>query len=57
MTNPTTDAPWWNMLVEIIGLPALDALLPFVLAGILAVGLVALGAMVKRIQNRPPSPE
>lgn len=51
MTNPMTDAPWWKMLVEIVALPAFDASLPFVLAGILAVGLLALWKMVKRIQN------
>jgi hypothetical protein len=57
MTNSTTDAPWWNLLFESTGLPALDALLPFVLAGILVVGLLALGSMVKRIQNRSRSPK
>jgi hypothetical protein len=36
MTNPTESAPWWNLLLEIVALPAVNAALPFVFAAILA---------------------
>jgi hypothetical protein len=51
------NAPWWNLLFEITALPAVNAMLPFVLAGILVVVLLALRRILKRWQNRPRSPE
>ena len=36
MTNPTGNASWWNLLLEIVALPAVNAALPFVFATILA---------------------
>jgi hypothetical protein len=50
-------APWWNLLFEIVALPVMNTLLPFVLAGILAIVLLALGSILKRPQNRPRSPK
>ena len=47
MTNPTDDAPWWNMLFEIAALPAVNAALPFVLAAILGLALVGVGRVLK----------
>jgi len=37
-------APWWNLLFEIVALPVMNTLLPFMLAGILAIVLLALGS-------------
>ena len=51
------NSPWWSLLFEIVALPVVNTLLPFVLAGILAILLLALGSILKRPQNRPRSPE
>jgi hypothetical protein len=57
MTNPMTNAPWWNLLFEIAALPAMNALLPFVAVGILALGLVALTRLFRHSQNHTPPAE
>jgi hypothetical protein len=57
MTNPMENAPWWNMLFEITAVPAVNALLPFVLVGILAFVLVGVRRVLKRRQKQPRSPE
>jgi hypothetical protein len=55
MTKPTENAPWWNLLFEIVALPAVNAALPFVFGAILAVALVGVGrALKRRKQLRPP---
>jgi uncharacterized integral membrane protein len=57
MTNPMENAPWWNMLFEITAVPAVNALLPFVLVGILAFVLVGVRSVLKRRQKQSRSPE
>jgi hypothetical protein len=47
MTNPTENAPWWNLLLEIVALPAMNAALPFVCAAILAIALLDVGCALK----------
>ena len=55
MTNPAENAPWWNLLLEIVALPAVNAALPFVLAAILAFALLAVGRPLKgRKQHHLP---
>jgi hypothetical protein len=56
MTNPTENAPWWNLLLEIIALPAVNGALPFVFATILAIALLAVGRALKGRKQRN-SPE
>ena len=56
MTNPTESAPWWNLLLEIVALPAVNAVLPFVLAAILVFVLLAVGRALKGRKQRH-SPE
>jgi len=56
MTNPTENAPWWNLLLEIVALPAVNAALPFVFAAILAFALLAVGRALKG-RKRRHSPE
>ena len=47
MTNPAEGAPWWNLLLEIVALPAVNAALPFVFAAILAFALLGVGRALK----------
>jgi hypothetical protein len=47
MTNPTENAPWWNLLFEIVALPAVNAALPVVFAAILAFALLGVGRALK----------
>jgi hypothetical protein len=56
MSNPAENAPWWNLLVEIAALPAVNAALPFVFATILAFALIAVGRALKGRKQRH-SPE
>ncbi len=56
MTNPTENAPWWNLLLEIVALPAVNAVLPFVFAAILAFALLAVARALKG-RKQPHSPE
>ena len=44
MTNPTENAPWWNLLLEIVALPAVNAALPFVFAEIWLLRSLPVGA-------------
>jgi len=55
MTNPMENAPWWNMLFEITALPAVNAVLPFVFATILALALIGVGRVLKK-RKLPRSP-
>jgi hypothetical protein len=52
MTNPTENAPWWNLLLEIVALPAVNAALPFVFAAILAFALLAVGRVADGAYDR-----
>ena len=52
MTNPTGNASWWNLLLEIVALPAVNAALPFVFATILAFALLAVGRALKGRKQR-----
>ncbi len=56
MANPTETAPWWNLLLEIVALPAVNAALPFVFAAILGFALLAVGRALKGRKQRH-SPE
>jgi hypothetical protein len=49
MTNPTENAPWWNLLLEIVALPAVNAALPFVLPLFLAACNTSTGALSARL--------
>jgi hypothetical protein len=52
MTNPAENAPWWNLLLEIVALPAVNAALPFVLAAILAFALLGVGRVRSKACRR-----
>lgn len=53
----TNDASWWNFLIDLVAVQWLQALIPFVLAGILAFALLAIVRGFKRLRNHPSSPE
>jgi hypothetical protein len=55
--NPLANAPWWNMLFEIAALPIINAVLPMLLAALLAVVLIALGRMFHRSHRQVPPAE
>lgn len=49
------DASWWNFLVDLVAVQWLWALIPFVLAGILAFVLVVRGRGFQRLRKPPDS--
>ncbi len=55
MSNPTENAPWWNLLFEIVALPAVNAALPFVFGAVLAVVLVGVGRALKKTKAASPA--
>jgi len=55
MTNPMMNAPWWDMLFEIVALPAINVLLPFMLVGILAAAYFVLRSIFHRRVSRLPA--
>ena len=55
MTNPMSNAPWWNLIFEIAALPAVNALLPFVAVGILSLVIFAVSRAFRQPQGQLPS--
>lgn len=51
------DASWWNLLIDLVAVEWVRALIPFVLAGILAFVLLAIERGLKRLGKHPSSPE
>ncbi len=50
-----TNAPWWNLLDQIVAVPFLEGVSPFFTAGIVLAVLLLVGWIVKRWRDRSRS--
>jgi hypothetical protein len=50
-----TNAPWWNLLDQIVAVPFLEGVSPFFAAGIVLGLLLLLGWIVKQLRDRARS--
>jgi hypothetical protein len=50
-----TNAPWWNLLDQIVAVPFLEGVSPFFIAGIVLAALLLVGWIVKRWRDRSRS--